>query len=176
MQFSCKLALSLFLVANLAHAQSDASAKQAAPAAAPEAAAPAKAAAVPAPEAVAVPKAEPERPYVESALAFLKAFTHTSRTGPAGEQAWAELRATSIAKVPLKVAGKEMVIDTGAGLSGAQLVRFAKVSTWREALEVQGVAIEKLQLRVGDDDHTGKARLRLAEKDGKWLVQSLEVD
>ena len=178
MQFSRKLAFSALLAANIARAQSPAAevpAKVAPAAPAPEAAAAAKQEA-PAPDAAAAPKSEPARPYVDSALAFLKAFTHTNRTGPAGEQAWAELRAVSIDKLPLKIAGKDLVIDAAAGQSTVQLVRFAKVSAWREGLDVVGVTIDKLQLRVGDEEHTGKARLRMAEKDGKWIAQSLEVD
>lgn len=180
MQFSRKLAFSVLLAANIARAQSpaaEAPAKGAPAAPAPDAAAAAKVApAAPTPEAAAVSTSEPARPYVDSALAFLKAFTHANRTGPAGEQAWAELRAVSIDKLPLKIAGKELVIDVAAGQSKAQLVRFSKVSTWREGLDVQGVTVEKMQFRVGDEEHTGKAHLKLAEKDGKWIVQSLEVD
>ena len=41
---------------------------------------------------------------------------------------------------------------------------------------VQGVTVEKTQLKIGEEEHTGKARLKLAEKDGKWIVQSLEVE
>jgi len=74
------------------------------------------------------------------------------------------------------VAGKEMVIDATNGKSDALLVRFSKVSTWREAYDVQGVTIEKAQLKLGDEEHTGKGRLKLAEKGGKWIVQSMEVE
>ena len=88
----------------------------------------------------------------------------------------ADLRSVSAEKVPVKVAGKELMIDATAGKSDALLVRFSKVSTWREAYDVQGVTIEKAQLKVGDEDHTGKGRLKLAEKDGKWIVQSMEVE
>lgn len=169
MRVFCKLMLSVLLAANVARAQSpsaDATAKAEAPATTPDSAQPATES-----------KAEtPARPYVDSAITFLKAFTHTNRTGPEGEKAWAELRAVSIEKVPLKIAGKDLIIDAAAGHSNVQLVRFAKVSTWREAFDVQGVTIEKAQLRVGDEEHTGKARLKLAEKDGKWIVQSLEVE
>src|SRR5436305_508789 len=82
-----------------------------------------------------VPEAPPERsrPYVDSAITFLKAFTHTNRSGPEGEKAWADLRAVSADKVPMKIGGKELVLDAGAGHSNVQLVRFSKVSTWREA-------------------------------------------
>jgi len=165
----CKLMLMVLLAANVARAQT--------PSTTP--AAPAKAeAAAPAPEAAAAaaPKAEPARPYIDSAITFLKAFSHTNRSGPEGEQAWTELRSVSIDKVPMKVAGKEMVIDAQGGHSNAILVRFSKVATWREAFDVQGVTVEKTQFKIGDEEHTGKARLKLAEKDGKWIVQSLEVE
>jgi hypothetical protein len=165
MRLFCKLMLSVLLAANVARAQT------------PSTDAPVKAeVAAPVADSAAPNADTPARPYVDSALAFLKAFTHTNRSGPEGEKAWAELRAVSIEKVPLKVAGKELVIDAAAGHSNAQLVRFARVSTWREAYDVQGVTIEKAQLRMGDEEHTGKARLKLAEKDGKWIVQAFEVD
>jgi hypothetical protein len=165
----CKLMLMVLLAANVARAQTPSTTE-----------APAKAeAAAPAPEAApaAAAKAEtPARPYIDSAITFLKAFSHTNRSGPEGEQAWTELRSVSIDKVPLKVAGKEMVIDAQGGHSNAILVRFSKVATWREAFDVQGVTVEKTQFKIGDEEHTGKARLKLAEKDGKWIVQSLEVE
>jgi hypothetical protein len=165
MRVFSKLLLSILLAASVARAQTpstDASAKTEP--------------ATPAPDSAGAPKADAPRPYVESALTFLRAFTHTNRTGPEGEKAWAELRSVSADKVPLKVGGKDLVIDAAAGHSNAMLVRFAKVSTWREALDVQGVTIEKTQLRVGDEEHSGKARLKLAEKDGKWIVESFEVE
>jgi hypothetical protein len=79
-------------------------------------------------------------------------------------------------KVPVKFAGKDLVIDAAAGHSDAQLVRYSKVATWREALDVQGVTVEKAQIRVGDQDYTGKARVKLSEKNGKWVVESLEIE
>ena len=165
MRLFCKLLLSVLLAASVARAQT------------PSTDAPAKTEpATPAPDSAGAPKADAPRPYVESALTFLRAFTHTNRTGPEGEKAWAELRSVSADKVPLKVGGKDLVIDAAAGHSNAMLVRFAKVSTWREALDVQGVTIEKTQLRVGDEEHSGKARLKLSEKDGKWIVESFEVE
>ena len=164
----CKLMLMVLLAANVARAQTPST---------PEAPAKAEAAA-PAPEAApaAAAKAEPARPYIDSAITFLKAFSHTNRSGPEGEQAWTELRSVSIDKVPMKVAGKEMVIDAQGGHSNAILVRFSKVATWREAFDVQGVTVEKTQIKIGEEEHSGKARLKLAEKDGKWIVQSVEVE
>jgi hypothetical protein len=175
MRVPSKLVLSLMLAASVARAQApstDASAK-------PQAAASPAPAAAPAADAqpAAQPKTDaPARPYVDSALAFLNGLTHANRPGDAGAKAWADVRAVSAEKVPLKFAGKDLVIDAAAGHSDAQLVRYSKVATWREALDVQGVTIEKAQLRVGDQDYTGKARLKLSEKNGKWIVESFEIE
>jgi len=173
MRVFTKLVLGFLVAATMARAEgTSADAKAAAPAAP---------AAAPAPAAEAQPAAQPKadapaRPYVDSALTFLTALTHANRPGDAGTKAWADLRAVSTDKVPVKFAGKELVIDAAGGKSDAQLVRFSKVATWREALDVQGVTIEKAQVRVGDQDYTGKARLKLAEKNGKWIVESLEIE
>jgi len=161
----------LLLVADVARAQSAAAEAKTEPAAVPAPAA------TPAAEPQAAVKAEaPARPYVDSALTFLTALTHTNRAGDAGVQAWADVRSVAAEKVPLKWAGKDLVIDAAAGHSDAILVRFAKVATWREAMDVQGVTIEKAQIRVGDQDYTGKARLKLAEKNGKWIVETFEIE
>jgi len=168
MRLFSKLALSFLLAASVARAQSnDAPAKG-------DAAKPAdESASTAAPEKT---DAAQSRPYVDSAITFLTSLTHTNRSGDAGAKAWADLRSVSVDKVPIKWAGKDLVIDAQGGHSDATLVRFSKVSTWREAYDVQGVNIEKAQIRVGDQDYTGKARLKLAEKNGKWIVESLEVE
>src|SRR6267143_413388 len=113
MRLFCKLMLSVLLAASVARAQT------------PSTDAPAKAEpATPAVDsAQAAAKVDAPRPYVESALTFLRAFTHTNRTGPEGEKAWAELRSVS-----------------------------------------------------ADKEHSGKGKLKLAEKDGKWIVESFEVE
>jgi hypothetical protein len=169
MRLLSKLTFCFLLAANVARAQSttnDAAAKPDAPKPAAETAAPAE------------PKSDaaPARPYVDSAITFLTSLSHTNRSGDAGAKAWADLRSVSADKVPVKWAGKELVIDTQAGHSDAILVRFSKVSTWREAFDVQGVTIEKAQIKVGDQDYTGKARLKLAEKNGKWIAESMELE
>ena len=169
MRLLSKLAFCFLLAATVARAQSttnDGAAKVDAP----------KPAAEPAAAAPAEPKTEAARPYVDSAITFLTSLSHTNRSGDAGAKAWSDLRSVSADKVPVKWAGKELMIDAQAGHSDAILVRFSKLSTWREAYDVQGVTIEKAQIKVGDQDYTGKARLKLAEKNGKWVVESLEVE
>ncbi len=171
MRLFSKLAFCFLLAANVARAQSTTNDAAAAKADAP------KPAAETATAAPAEPKTEAaSRPYVDSAITFLTSLSHTNRSGDAGAKAWADLRSVTGDKVPVKWAGKELTIDAQAGHSDAMLVRFSKVSTWREAFDVQGVTIEKAQIKVGDQDYTGKARLKLAEKNGKWIVESLEVE
>ncbi len=144
-----------------------------APAAPAKEAAPAPAAAK---EAVPPPPSEGGRPYVDAALTFLKSFTHTNRTGDAGAQAWTALRTASADKVTIKIAGKDLVLDAAGGKTDAQLVRFSKLSTWRDGKDVKGVTLEEAEFRVGEAQQKGKAKVGMSEKDGKWVVTSIEVE
>src|SRR5712692_6257590 len=145
-------------------------AKEAAPApAAAKEAAPAPAAAK---EAVPPPPSEGGRPYVDAALTFLKSFTHTNRTGDAGAQAWTALRTASADKVTIKIGGKDLTLDAAGGKTDAQLVRFSKLSTWRDGKDVKGVTLEEAEFRVADAAQKGKAKVAMSEKDGKWVVTS----
>ena len=119
--------------------------------------------------------AAPDRPYVDAAIAFLKGLSHSNRSGDAGEQGWAEAKANAGDKVPLKLAGKELEIDLAGKKSDARVMRFQKVSTLRDGSKVKGVALENLELKIGEDSHAGKAVVLMDEKDGKWLVTSIEV-
>ncbi|MGZ6143263.1 MAG: hypothetical protein ACXWLM_07990 [Myxococcales bacterium] len=151
------------------------------PAAAPPAAKEAPAAA-PAPAAKEAPAAAPApaaaegRPYVDAALTFLKSFTHTNRSGAAGAEAWDALRTAAADKVTIKIGGKDLVLDAAAGKTDAQLVRFAKLSTWRDGKDVKGVTLDEVEFKVGADSQKGKAKLAMSEKDGKWTVDSIEVE
>ena len=165
--------LAAVLVSIPALAEEPAAAAPAAKEAAPAAAAPA---ATPAAKEATPPPPSEGRPYVDAALAFLKSFTHTNRAGAAGAEAWDALRAASADKVAIKVAGKELALDAAAGKSDAQLVRFAKLSTWREGKDVKGVTLEEAELKVGADSQKGKARIAMSEKDGKWQVTSIEIE
>jgi hypothetical protein len=177
------LAAAVAAVALPAWAQAPAPAKEAAPAAAPAkeaapAAAPAKEAA-PAPAAAketTPPPPSEGRPYVDAALTFLKSFTHTNRTGDAGAEAWTALRSASADKVTIKIAGKDLVLDAAGGKTDAQLVRFSKLSTWRDGKDVKGVTLEEAEFRIGEAQQKGKAKLGMSEKDGKWVVTSIEVE
>jgi len=144
-----------------------------APAAAPAKEAPPAAA----PAAKETPPAPSEgRPYVDAALTFLKSFTHTNRPGDAGAEAWTALRTASADKVTIKIAGKDLVLDAAGGKTDAQLVRFSKLSTWRDGKDVKGVTLEEAEFRVGESQQKGKAKVGMSEKDGKWVVTSIEVE
>lgn len=143
-----------------------------------EPSAPAAMEAKPAEAKPAAPEVKPaeSRPYVDAAIAFLKGMTHTARPGEAGDQAWAEAQANAAPTVTLKVAGKDLQLDLAAKKSDARLVRFQKLSTLRQGPLVMGVVLDNVDVKVGDDAHSGKATVRMEEKDGKWLVTAVEVD
>ena len=152
------------------------------PAATPDPAAttPAAPAATAAPEKTATPpkkEASSDRPYVDAAITFLKGFAQSQRGGEAGETGWALAKENGAPKVALKVAGKEMEIDVaGAKSPDAHLMRFHKISTLREGEKVKGVTVENVDLKIGDAPHSGKATVLMEEKDGKWIVTSIEVE
>jgi hypothetical protein len=146
-----------------------------APPAAPEAV-PAKMADADAKAPAAAAKGAEGRPYVDTAITFLKALIHSGRSGEEGELAWAAARANAADAVTLKVGGKDLQLDLAAKKSDAQLVRFHKLSTLREGAAVKGVTLENVDLRVGADAHSGKATVRMDEKDGKWVVTAVEVE
>lgn len=127
-------------------------------------------------EPAAKPAAAEGRPYVDAAVAFLKALTHVNRPGEAGAQAWAEAQANAAEKVSLKVAGKELSLDLAGKKSDAQLVKFQKLSTLRDGKDIKGVAIDAVEVKTEGGAHSGKGKLLMSEKDGKWLVTSFEVE
>jgi len=136
-----------------------------------------------APEKTSAPAPSPkkeassDRPYVDAAIAFLKGFAQSQRSGEAGDTGWALAKENGAPKVALKVAGKEMEIDVaGAKSPDAHLMRFQKLSTLREGGTVKGVTLENVEMKIGNDAHSGKAKVLMEEKDGKWIVTSIEVD
>ncbi len=137
------------------------------PAAAPAAAAPA---------AAEKPAAAESRPYVDAAITFLKSFSHVNRPGEAGALAWDALRSVAAPKVSLKLAGKEFTVDAAAGKSEVQLVRFSKLSTWRDGAAVKGVLLDQAEFHAGAEQPKGKAKVSMSEKDGKWTVESIEIE
>ena len=146
------------------------------PAAAPPAAPAPAAAPLAAPPKEAAPAPSTDRPYVDAALTFLKSFTHTNRTGADGAEAWDALRPVSADTVPIKIAGTDHTLDTKAGKTDAQLIRFSRLSTWRDGNDVKGVTLDQVEFKVGADSTKGKAKVAMAEKDGKWQVTSIDVE
>ena len=133
---------------------------------------PAPSAAAPAP----APAPADQRPYVEAAVAFMKGLAHSNRSGDAGQQGWAEAKGNSADKVAFKVAGKEMSLDLAGQKSDARIIKFQKISTVREGGAVKGVSMDNVQLQIGDQQHSGKGTLTMEEKDGKWIVTSIEIE
>jgi hypothetical protein len=168
MKTSLSIALA-FVLCSAAHAEEPAAATDAGAAAAP-------AMAPDAGTAAAEKKDSGDRPYVSSAVAFLKGLIHSSRTGDAGEQGWVEATEHAGDKVTLTVAGKDVPLDIAAKKSDAQFIRFQKVSTLRDGNVVTGVTLESLELKTPGGAHSGRAKLKMSEAGGKWLVTAIEVE
>ena len=172
MKTSLSIALALVLC-SAARAEEPATDAGAAAAKAPDAGA----AATKAPDAgAAAAESSGDRPYVASAVAFLKGLIHSSRKGDAGEQGWVEATEHAGDKVTLTVAGKDVPLDIAAKKSDAQFVRFQKVSTLREGNVVTGVTLDTLELKTPGGAHSGKATLKMSEAGGKWLVTAIDVE
>ena len=120
--------------------------------------------------------ANEDRPYIDAALAFCKAWTHVARKAPAGDEAWAELARHAGAKVAIKIDGKDLSLDVAGKKGDAQLVKFAKLGTWREGKDVKGVTIEVADFTIGGAAKSGKAKLAMTETGGNWTVDSIAVE
>jgi len=114
--------------------------------------------------------------YVDAALGFLKGLARSARKGDEGKQAWEMLKEHAGDKVALKIAGKGHDIDVAGHKSDARLLKFAKLSAWREGAHVKGVHLELMEFKVGGESHKGKGSVAMEEKDGKWTVTSIEVE
>lgn len=118
-----------------------------------------------------------DRGYVDAAIAFLKAYAHSNRSGDQGQQAWQVLKDNAADdKVEIKIAGKPHDLDLAGKKADARLLNFSKISTWREGGQVKGVTVDVLKFKVGDADHTGKGKVAMSEKAGKWVVESIEAE
>jgi hypothetical protein len=125
--------------------------------------------------AVAAPSGD--RGYVDAAIAFLKAYAHSNRQGEQGQQAWQVLKDNAAdEKVEIKIAGKPHDLDLTGKKADARLMNFSKISTWREGGQVKGVTVDVLKFKVGEADHTGKGKVAMSEKGGKWVVESIEAE
>ena len=117
-----------------------------------------------------------DRAYVDAANNFLKALAHSARKGDEGAKAWDSLKETAGDKVALKIAGESHDVDVAGKKSDVRLLNYRKISTWREGTTVKGVEVGTLEFKIGKEKHTGKGKVAMSEKDGKWTVDSVECD
>jgi hypothetical protein len=117
-----------------------------------------------------------DRAYVDAAVSFLKGLAHSSRKGEQGEKAWEALKETAGDKVTVKIGDKEHTVDIAGKKSDLRLLKFQKISTLREGKDIKGVTVEVLDFKVGKEMHSGKGKVLMAEKDGKWTVTSVEAE
>jgi hypothetical protein len=119
----------------------------------------------------------PDGSEIEAGTSFLNAFAKSAHKDEAeSTAAWTDLRDLSSGKVKIKVAGQSLVLDPGGKTSEARLIRYARVTSLRDGSTVKGIHLEKLELLVGKQDHSGPAKLLMDTKGGKWVVSSIEME
>ena len=117
-----------------------------------------------------------ERPYVDAALEFLNGLARSARKGDQGVEGWARVSKHASDKVKLTIAGEHYDIDVAGKKSDVRLMKYQKLSTWREGAEIKGMLLENLEFKVGKDIKKGKGKMSMVEKDGTWTVDSITVE
>jgi hypothetical protein len=114
--------------------------------------------------------------YVDTAVKFLSGLAHSARKGEKGQQGWAEVAESAADKVSIKIGGDEHTVDVGAKKSDVRLMKYQKLSTWRDGKDIKGVTAEVLEFKVGKEMKSGKGKVAMEEKDGAWKVTGITVE
>ena len=117
-----------------------------------------------------------ERAYVDAALEFLNGLAKSARKGETGAKGWADVAKHSSDKVKLTIAGESHDIDVAGKKSPVRLMKYQKLSTWREGAEVKGMLLENLEFKVGKEIKKGKGKMAMVENNGAWMVDSITVE
>jgi hypothetical protein len=97
-------------------------------------------------------------PHVQTAHTFLVAW---------GNQRWDELRTVATEQVTVRVGDKVFTLEPAAQKSEVALVfPFRGLSTIRADGKVNGITVEELGLKVGDNEMRGPGTIMLKEQDG----------
>ena len=97
-------------------------------------------------------------PHVRTAHTFLMAW---------GNQRWDELRTVAAEQVTVRVGDKVFTLEPAAQKSEVALVfPFRGLSTIRADGKVNGITVEELGLKVGDNEMRGPGTIMLQEQDG----------
>jgi len=96
--------------------------------------------------------------HVRTAHTFLMAW---------GNQRWDELRTVAAEQVTVRVGDKVFTLEPAAQKSEVALVfPFRGLSTIRADGKVNGITVEELGLKVGDNEMRGPGTIMLKEQDG----------
>ena len=97
-------------------------------------------------------------PHIQTALTFLTAW---------GNQRWDELKTVAAVQVTVKVGDKAFTLEPAAQKAEVALVfPFRGLSTIRADGKVNGITVEELGLKVGDNEMRGPGTIMLKEQDG----------
>jgi hypothetical protein len=112
---------------------------------------------------------------IDAGLSFLKAAARLNHKEQQ-DDAWAELSVYGAPKVPITAGSETGFIDTAGRKTDAKVLRFSKLTAWKENGAVKGVLLGEVTLKFERGEVHGPGRLYLQPKDGQWIASALEVD
>jgi hypothetical protein len=111
------------------------------------------------------PKSPP--PHIAAAHAFLMAWGH---------ERWDDLRGVSADAVSVKLGDTVYSLEPAARKSEVTMrFPFRGLSTVRTGVEVTGVTVDELGVRIGDKEMRGPATVTLKEEAGQFRVTEVTV-
>ena len=112
---------------------------------------------------------------IEAGLAFLKAAAKLNHKESVDE-AWTDMAAFATSRVKLSAGSQSGKIDLGDKHSDAKILRFSKLTSWRDGATIKGVLLGDVELKFEKGEVRGPGKLHLEAKGDKWVVKELEVE
>jgi hypothetical protein len=112
---------------------------------------------------------------IEAGLAFLKAVAKLNHRDQA-DDAWGEMSNFAGSKVKLLAGSESGRIDIAGKHTDAKLLRFSKLTTWRDGNTIKGLLLGDVELKFEKGEVRGPGKLHLDAKGDQWVATLLEVE
>ena len=112
---------------------------------------------------------------IEAGLGFLKAAAKLNHTDQA-DDAWAEMATFAGGKVKISAGSESGKFDLGDKHADAKLLRFSKLTSWRDGATIKGVLLGDVVLKFEKGEVRGPGKLHLEAKGDRWVARLLEVE
>jgi hypothetical protein len=112
---------------------------------------------------------------IEAGLGFLKAAAKLNHKDQA-DDAWSEMTAFAGGKVKISAGSESGKFDLSDKKADAKVLRFSKLTSWREGATIKGVLLGDVELKFEKGEVRGPGKLHLTAKGDQWVVTLLEVE